>query len=231
MADLLWECMVVSIVLLFGINIGLALGLAPFSRGKTLVVSILYGIVLFALSILSSYATPLYNSVNSYVAYIIGIIAIITVICGIYTIFNWKQDKKRIYHFKSITIITTSICCFTGFTLAAILFNNSNVEPSYALISILLAAIFVVIIFVFNLFSNFLKYAERPYPVVLGNYMILNGFYFLIAALFIPNIKSLSAMQMNPLSVGFSVNMIFMIMAGIGVLLVGVYLKTEGKTV
>lgn len=231
MADLLWECVIISIILLFGINIGLALGITKFSSGKTLVVSLLYGAVLFALSILSSYAAPIYNSANNYMAYIIGIMAIITVMCGIYTIFNWKQDKKRIYSFKSVTIITPSICCFTGFTLAAILFTNNNAEPSYALISILMAAIFIVIIFVFNLFSKFLRYAERPYPVVMGNYMILNGFYFLIAALFIPNIKSLSAMQMNPLSVGFSTNMIFMIMAGIGVLLVGVYLKTEDKTV
>ena len=124
-----------------------------------------------------------------------------------------------------------SICCFIGFILAGILLNNKNTEPNFLLISILMAVIFSALIFVFKLFSKFLRYAERPYPVILGNYMILNGFYFLITALFIPNLKSLSSIQMNPLSVGFSANMIFLLMAGLGVLLVGVYLKTEDKTV
>ena len=231
MTDLLWECVIISLVLLFGVNIGLATGLTKLSKVKTLIISILYGVILFALSMISYYTTSLYNVISSYIAYLIGIIGIITILCGIYTVINWKRDKEKRYSFKSLTIMIPSICCFIGFVFAAILFNDKNTETNFMLISILMAVIFAVVILIFNLFSQFLKYAERPYPVLLGNYMILNGFYFLIAGLFIPNFKSLALLQTNPLTISSTTNMIFLLMAAAGVFLLGVYLTKEEKTV
>jgi predicted transporter len=60
--------------------------------------------------------------------------------------------------------------------------------------------------------------------------MILNGFYFLIAALFIPNIETLAQVQMSSLSINSTVSMLFMIMTAAGVFLVGVYLTKESIT-
>lgn len=231
MADLLWECVIISLVLLFGVNIGLATGLTKLSKVKTLIISILYGLILFALSMISYYTTSLYDVISSYIAYLIGIIGIITILCGIYTVINWKRDKEKRYSFKSLTIMIPAMCCFIGFVFAAILFNVKNTETNFLLISILMTVIFAVVILIFNLFSQFLKYAERPYPVLLGNYMILNGFYFLIAGLFIPNFKSLALLQTNPLTISSTTNMIFLLMAAAGVFLLGVYLTKEEKTV
>lgn len=231
MAELLWECVIISLILLFGVNIGLAMGLTRLSRVKSLFVSILYGAILFALSVMANYATSLYNVTSTFIAYMIGIIGIITITCGIYSIINWKKDKEKCYSFKSLSIIVPSICCFVGFIFAAILFNNKNTETNFLLISILMAVIFVIIIVAFNLFSKLLKYAERPYSVLLGNYMILNGFYFLIAGLFIPNFKSLALLKTNPLTISSTTNMLFLLMAAAGVFLIGVYLTREGKTV
>lgn len=231
MAELLWECVIISLILLFGVNIGLAMGLTQLSRVKSLFISILYGVILFALSVIANYATPLYDVTSTYIAYIIGIIGIITITCGIFSISNWKKDKEKCYSFKPLSIIAPSICCFVGFIFAAILFNNKNTETNFLLLSILMTVIFVVIIVAFGLFSNILKYAERPYPVLLGNYMILNGFYFLIAGLFIPNFKSLALLKTNPLTISSTTGMIFLLMAAAGVFLIGVYLTREGKTV
>jgi len=94
-----------------------------------------------------------------------------------------------------------------------------------------LAVLFAIIITIFCLFSNFLRHAERPYPVLLGNFMILNGFFFVIAGLFIPTIEAMATIQTEPLTIDSSSSLIFLIMAGLGVFLIGVYLKREGKTV
>lgn len=231
MADLLWECLTISLVLLLGINIGLTVGLTQFSRGKIISLSILYGAILLALSMIAGYSTFLYNIANEYVPYIIAIIGVVIIINGIYTIIRWKKEKDEYSSFPSVTTMVPSICFFAGFFFTAILLNNKNNEPDFLLISIIMAILFVIIITLFAMFSNFLRHAERPYPVLLGNFMILNGFFFLIAGLFIPTIKTMEFIQTNPLTIDSTSSLFFLIMAGVGVLLIGVYLKREGKTV
>jgi predicted transporter len=177
------------------------------------------------------YTTFLYNVTNEYISYVIGIIGVVTVINGIYTIIRWKKDKKEYYPLISVPMLIPSICCFVGSFFTAILLNNKNTEPDFLLISVTMSVLFAIIITIFYLFSNFLRHAERPYTILLGNFMILNGFFFVIAGLFIPTIESMIAIQTHPLAIDSASSMIFLIMAGLGVLLVGVYLKTEGKTV
>jgi predicted transporter len=60
--------------------------------------------------------------------------------------------------------------------------------------------------------------------------MILNEFYFLIVALFIPNISTLSTMQMNPLSIISNSSAIFLMLVFLGVLILGIYLRKENIT-
>ncbi len=228
MTELIWECLIISIVILFGINIGLAMGLTRVYKRKILFISIFYGAILFTLSIIANYATPLYNITNEYIPLIIGIIGVITILSGIYTIINWKRDKKEHFPFLSKATISSSICCFAGFIFTAILLSNKGMEANFLIISISMALSIIVLIMVFYLFSKFLRHAEKPYPVLLGNFMILNGFYFIIAALFIPNIKSMASVQTSPLSISSTPNLFFLIMAAGGVFLAGVYLTKEG---
>lgn len=231
MADLLWEGLIISLVTLLGINIGLSMGLTQFSGSKILSLSALYGAILLALSLIVNYTTFLYDFTNEYIIYVIGIIGVVTIINGIYTIIRWKKEKKENYPLTSLTTMIPSICCFAGFFFTAVLLNNKNAEPDFLLITITMAVLFAIIITIFYLFSNFLRHAERPYPVLLGNFMILNGFFFVIAGLFIPTIEAMATIQTEPLTIDSSSSLIFLIMAGLGVFLIGVYLKREGKTV
>lgn len=230
MAELLWECLIISLVMLFGINIGLIIGNAQISRGKVLMISIINGIILFVLSLLSYYMGFLYSIINNYIPYVVGLIGVITILNGLYTINRWRKDKGQNNN-NSLSLIVSSVCFFSGFIFTAILLNYQNKEFNSWMINIMAAISITLLVTIFYHFSKFLRHAERPYPVLLGNYMILNGFYFLIAGFFIPNIKSLNLVQMNSLSVSSTKSMIFLIIAGLGVLLVGVYLKREGKTV
>ena len=226
MAELLWECLIISTVLLFGINIALAMGLKQIPKNKLLSIALLYGAVLFTLGSVAGYATSLYNFANEYIALVIGVIGVLTILTGSYTIIKWRKDRKSHDNLMSKATISASICCFAGFIFSAILFAK-GADSFYLVFNVLMAVVLVLIVIFIYQFSKFLRHAERPYPVLLGNFMILNGFYFLIAGLFIPNIKLLAQVQTNPLSIGSTTNLIFLILAAGGVFLVGVYLQKE----
>lgn len=230
MAGLLWKCITISIILLFGINIGLSIGLSKVYRNKVLIISIFYGAAILILSIIAHfYNNVLFNVFNVYISQILGIIGILTILSGIYTINNWRKNKKGYDSVLQAATLSSSICCFAGFISTAVLLNK--VTDSYFLeIGALMALAMVVMVVIFYYFSTFLKNAETPYPVLLGNFMVLNGFYFAVAGLFIPNIDTLSSMQMDPLSINSTSSMIFLVMTGLGVFLLGVYLKTENIT-
>jgi predicted transporter len=107
---------------------------------------------------------------------------------------------------------------------------SREITSSFLGFSLIIAIVLGVSLIISYLFSKILRNAESPYSVLLGNFMILNGFYCLICAFFIPNIGTLELTQMNPLSIDSSFYMIFLIMAAFGVFLVGVYLRQEGIT-
>lgn len=230
MAELLWECLIISIVLLFGINIGLAMGLTRHSTKTNLIISISYGVFILIMSIISNFLiTPFYNIINDYIPAIIGIIGIVTFLSGIYTIRSWKKNKQEYPSFLSVPTLSSSICYFAGFIFVFTLISNS-IGSFFLEIGTIMALTVTLLMILSYSFSKILRNAESPYPVLLGNFMILNGFYFAVAALFLPNVKKLATVQMNPLSISSTSSMIFLIMAGLGVFLIGVYLKTEDIT-
>jgi predicted transporter len=229
MAELIWECLSISIVLLFGVNIGLAMGLNQAPKNKILSISLLYGAILFTIGSIAGYISSFYSFTNQYIAVIIGLIGVLTVLIGIYTIVKWRKDRTNHDLLLSKATLSASICCFLGFAFSAILLAKS-MESSYTMFNIAMAVALILIVMFCYRFSNFLRHAERPYPVLLGNFMILNGFYFIIAGLFLPTIQSLASVEMSPLVIGTTNSLIFLLMAGGGVLLMGVYLKKEGIT-
>jgi len=42
---------------------------------------------------------------------------------------------------------------------------------------------------------------NKPYPVLLGNFMLFAGFYFLTSAIVIPNISTVLSQQMSPVDI------------------------------
>lgn len=229
MAELTWECLIISLVLLFGINIGLAIGLTEFHKKKAAAISILYGLVSLILSILANFLNnSLYNFINYYIPGILGFIGIVILLSGIYTIKNWKHTKKEFDSIQSAAMLSSSICYFVGFTAAAILLSK-EITISFTEFNLIMAIVIILTIMGLYLFSKILRHAETYYPVLLGNFMILNGFYFLISAAFIQNIAKLSSLQTSALTINSDLeSLIFLIMAIVGIFLFGAYLKQEG---
>ena len=231
MAELLWECVIISLVLLFGINIGLAMGLTEIRKKEALALSISYGLITLIISILTNLLnSTLYSTINYYIFAVLGVIGVITLLSGIYTIKKWKKTKKGIYPLQSAAMLSSSICYFAGFTATALLLSK-EITTSFLEFNIFVVIAAVLAIMGIYSFSKILKHAERPYSVLLGNFMILNGFYFLISAAFIPNIAKMSSLQTNALTITSDLSsLIFMIMAFAGIILLGAYLKGEEIT-
>ena len=231
MAELVWECLIISLVLLFGVNIGLSMGLTEIRKKEALAFSISYGLVTLIISILANFLnSTLYSTINYCIFAVLGIIGVITLLSGIYTIKKWKETKKELYSLKSAAMLSSSACYFAGFMSAAVLLSK-EITTSFLEFNLFMSIALILAIMGFYLFSKILRHAEMPYPVLLGNFMILNGFYFLISAALIPNIAELSSVQTSALSINSDISsLIFLIMGLVGIFLIGAYLKGEGIT-
>ena len=225
MIALTWEFLLISIILLFGINIGLAIGSSRLS-GKNIIIIlvILSAITFLILTLVNMYGSTAYSLVNQYISEILGFMGLLTLLSAILTIKNSKNQKKS-SHIFCIPLTSSVICCLIGITSVSILLINSVSLYIESDIFILLSLSTIVILS--YLASKFLKRVEKPYHLILANFMILNGIYFIISATFIPNINTLSSVQMNPLYVNSNISVFFILIAGLGVFLFGVFLQNR----
>lgn len=231
MAELIWECLIISMVALFGINIGLAIGLTEFHKKEAMVVSIAYGLITLIISTLANFLNnELYGVINYYIPAIIGIIGAVTLLIGIYTVNKWRKTKEEHDSSLPAALISSSLCYFTGLGSVAVLLSK-DITISFMEFSAVMAVAVILVVMALYSFSKILKHAEKPYPVLLGNFMILNGFYFLINAAFIPNVNEMSSLQTSALSINSDLSsLIFLIMGFAGIFLIGAYLKGEKIT-
>ena len=82
---------------------------------------------------------------------------------------------------------------------------NKN-KKSIVALSAGMAVLLVFTIVATYFASNFLiRFINKPYPIVLGNFMFFLGIYFLLSALFLPNI---TAMIQNPMD-GITISSVF----------------------
>ena len=225
MVEITWVFLIISIIILFGINIGLALGLTKLSYKKVILYSMIFCVLIFiSIILMNEYGSIFYNIIIKFISEILGFIGILTVLTGIFTIKNWKKEKKINYSVP-IGLLSSLICCFVGIVCASVLLISDKVLTFGSNISLTLSLL--IIIMGSHAFSKFLKKAETPFPIILGNFMILTGFYFIIGATFIPNLNTLSSIQMNPLYINSSLSVLFVLIAGFGVFLLGVFIQNR----
>jgi predicted transporter len=103
--------------------------------------------------------------------------------------------------------------CYFGSILASIIMAAPTVGLGAFSLSqyVALAMVLVILIgyFASNLIVNFLK---KPYPIVIGNFMLFLGIYFLLSSILIPNIiqsfnqsmRSITIPSLGSLAIAFS---------------------------
>ena len=230
--SVLWQVGIFAAVLVFGIKIGLASGLANLSKKLFAAICIAYGGGVILISYIASFfADSLVQAIYSYNSIFYIIMASIMIVAGLFTIREWKVHDKNTSTATSLAIIAPCPCCF-GSIIASVLIVAPTIGISAYNLSWYAAAALVGVMIATYFASNLIvRYIDTPYPIVLGNFMLLLGAYFLLSAIVIPNIAGVLTKTTTPITLG-SPQDILMIMLAFAILIAGgILLRKRGRNI
>ncbi|MCQ2976720.1 MAG: DUF2162 domain-containing protein [archaeon] len=225
--NMLWQLGILAAVLIFGFKLGLATGLANMSKKYLAWVSIGYGGGVLVLAEISSfYTNQITELIYAYNFEFFLIMAIIMIAAGIFTIREYKVFERNTTAATCMAVVAPCPCCF-GSIIVSILLVAPTVGLGTVELSVYVALALVLTIVLTYFASNYLiKFINKPYPIVLGNFMFFLGIYFLLSALFLPNIATMLGNPMDAITIG-SVNHLIGVLILIVLVMVlgGIYYK------
>ena len=206
MFNLMWGYLLI-VTILFSANIGLLLGNIKLNDKNSCLTSICLGILFF---VIINISTRFSFSLLEYFAYIFILIAIIIFIVMFLTI-RYDDYKKPI-------LICIILYFISSFMLASQIGGISIFD------SLLFAFISIIIMIIAFQSSKLLKFAKRPYNVIVGEYMSLEGILmFLFGLTFISTITLDYSMFSSFLILTPTYQLIYVILGIIFVLIIGFY--------
>jgi predicted transporter len=210
MLELLWQLGILSAALVFGVKIGLAAGFAGLSKKAAAAIAAGYGAGIYILTFLiSGYTDLVYKVVYDYNFAIFTAMALVIIYAGFHTIREWKVHRKNHAKASCAAMIAPCPCCF-GAVLAAIVLASPFIGVSTTSVGQYAAVFLSITILAFYFASNaVVRITKQPYPILLGNFMLFVGFYFLASAIVIPNISKVLQSPMNPMDVPSTETLIY----------------------
>lgn len=192
MLEQFWQYGILAAVLVFGVKIGLALGFSGIERKKVALILLGYGVGLVVLSYLCQpYTELIYQIVYGYSGAIFAVIAIIIVITGFKTIYDWQVTDKDTGSATCMAVVAPCPCCFGAILSSVILVAPVAGISSVTLGAVSAVALVIVMGITYLLSFSIVKKINQPYPLVLGNFMIFIGIYFVLCIMILPNISLL----------------------------------------
>ena len=231
MMSVLWQFGILAAILVFGVKVGLASGLANLSKKLLAIICIGYGGgVLLISAVASLYAEQLTQAIYSYNSVFYIIMALIMIIAGLITIREWKVHDHNTSTATSLAVIAPCPCCF-GSIVASILIVAPTIGVGAFYLSWFAAAALVAVILIAYFASNIVvKYTSKPYPIILGNFMLLLGAYFLLSAIVIPNIAGSLSKDFSDLTMSSPGSIIAIVVMIIVLVAVGIFLNKTSKS-
>ncbi len=225
--SILMQVGILSAVLVFGIKVGLASGLANISKKYLAGICIGYGAGVLILSKVASYYTSqLTNLIYTYNSGFFIIMAAIMIVAGVLTIREYKVHNKNTSTATCMVVIAPCPCCF-GVIIATILLLAPTVSIGVFILSEYVAFALVATILISYFASNtIVKFIKKPYPIILGNFELFLGVYFLLSAIVLPNIATALSKQFSGINIQ-SFNSLFMFIVLALVLIVIGYFMTK----
>jgi len=228
MLELLWQIVILTAVLVFGVQIGLASEFAGLSKKAAAVVAIGYGIGILVLTfIISGYTDIVYKIVYDYNFAIFFVLAILSIYAGFKTIREWKGNQKNHAKASCVAMIAPCPCCF-GALLVAILLASPFIGVSTSVIGQYVAVFLSITVLAFYFSSGrLMRIIKKPYPILLGNLMLFVGFYFLASAIVIPNINLVLQSPMSPMTMPSIETLIYVVIFVVILVVTGFYITKK----
>lgn len=229
--SLIWQVGVLSVLLVFGIKIGLAMGFAGLSKKIAAAIIIGYALGIVALTTLANtYMSSVQGFFTQYATAITLIMAAVIMYAGFHTINEWKQNQKNTAKATCMAMVAPCPCCF-GAVVASIVLFSPMIGLSAATLGYYSAVALAVLITIFYFVSGLIvMVVKKPYPVLLGNFMLFAGLYFMASAIVLPNINSIMTQEMTPLVIP-ELNTFLIVIVGIVALVgLGVVLNKKKST-
>ena len=231
MMSVLWQFGILAAILVFGIKVGLASGLANLSKKLLAIICIGYGGgVLLISAVASLYAEQLTQAIYSYNSIFYIIMALIMIIAGLITIREWKVHDHNTSTATSLAVIAPCPCCF-GSIVASILIVAPTIGVGAFYLSWFAAAALVAVIIIAYFASNIVvKHTSKPYPIILGNFMLLLGAYFLLSAIVIPNIAGSLSKDFGDLAMTSPESIIAVVVMLIVLVVIGIFVSKRSNS-
>lgn len=231
MIGLLWQLGILSAVLIFGVKIGLAMGFSGLSKKFGVLIALGYGVGIFLLStMVTGSSNAFYKIIVDYNFVMFSVMSLIIIYAGLHTIREWKVNQKNHAKATCAAMIAPCPCCFTA-VIAAIILAAPVIGASSALIG-QYAAVFLTVTILTVYFSSdmIVKLVNRPYPILLGNFMLFAGLYFLATVIVLPNINQVLQSPMKPYDVSSISTITYVVFLAVVLLLIGFY-KTRRESI
>lgn len=231
MVELIWQLAIIGAVLVFAFLIGTASKFSGLKKKTVAILSLIYGAgILLISNFISGYSDLILVVIFEYSSLIFASIAIILILGGFNTIKNWKIQQKNQ---GKVTCAAMLASCPSGFgtILVATLMASPFIGISTAIIGRYVAIILALTIFGFYIASGpIMGYLKKPYPILLGNYMIFVGLYFLASAILVPNINKVLETPLEPLNVP-SLSTLLYVLIMVGILMgLGIFINQKKST-
>lgn len=231
MWEILWQMGILSAILFFAFKIGLAMGFANLSKKVAAGIAIGYGLgILILTKVAAAYTDYLYTLMYDYNSVIFLLMGAVILYAGWHTVKEWKIHQKNQASATCMAMIAPCPCCF-GAILAVIVLMSPVIGASSFVIGQYAAVALSILIGVFYLLSNSItRILNKPYPIVLGNFMFFMGFYFLASAIVIPNIATVLASEMSPLTLPSITTVVYAFLGVVVLLVFGFYVNKKTST-
>lgn len=228
--DILWQAGVIAAIIVFGVKIGLGSSMANLSKKAILLLISIYGVGIYITTqIASIYSSQFTNFVISYNTPIFIVMSIIMILAGLTTIREWKVHRCNTSTTSALAVIAPSPCCFLSITITAI-FVAPILGLSIGELSPIIAVILALVIILSYFFANIIvKLIKKPYPIILGNFMLFLGIYFLLAALLLPNLIDGFKKIMKPISLVDANLIVYLIPVIIILMIIGVFFSKKNS--
>lgn len=231
MMSILWQVGILAAVLVFGIKVGLAAGLANLPKKLFAIICIGYGGgVLIISAIASLYADQLVQIIYGYNSIFYIIMALIMILSGLFTIREYKVHNKNTSTATSLAVIAPCPCCFGSIVASILIVAPTLGIGSFQLSWYAAAALVIVIVVTYFASNTIVKYINKPYPIILGNFMLLLGAYFLLSAIVIPNIAGSLSKDFGQLSIASPQSIVTVVVAIVILVIVGIFLNKQSKS-